>query len=123
MPLDEDFLGGKRRQPDGWLNGAMTNLTTIVSTVTAAFLASFVEVVEAFTIVLAVALTRSWRPALVGTGLALVVLAAIVIILGPVLGLIPIHVLQFAVGVLLDPLRHALAAQSHPAHGRRDRAA
>jgi uncharacterized membrane protein len=79
----------------------MMNLTTIISTVTAAFLASFVEVVEAFTIVLAVALTRSWRPALIGTGLALVVLAAIVIVLGPVLGLIPIHVLQFAVGVLL----------------------
>ena len=101
MPLDENFLGGKRRQPEGWPDRAMTNLTTIVSTVTAAYLASFVEVVEAFTIVLAVALTRSWRPALVGTGLALLVLAAIVIILGPVLGLIPIHVLQFAVGVLL----------------------
>ena len=33
----------------------MTDLTAIFSTVTASFIASFVEVVEAFTIVLAVA--------------------------------------------------------------------
>ena len=79
----------------------MTSTTTIISTVTAAFLASFVEVVEAFTIVLAVGLTQSWRPAFVGSGLALLVLAALVAILGPLLGLVPIHVLQFVVGVLL----------------------
>ena len=79
----------------------MTSLTTIISTLTASFLASFVEVVEAFTIVLAVGLTQSWRPAFVGSGLALIVLAALVAIFGPLLGLVPIHVLQFAVGVLL----------------------
>ena len=39
----------------------MHGLTPILSTVTASFLASFVEVVEAFTIVLAVGVTRSWR--------------------------------------------------------------
>ncbi|CAH2404247.1 hypothetical protein MES5069_400187 [Mesorhizobium escarrei] len=44
----------------------MTSLTAVFSTVTAAFLASFVEVVEAFTIVLAVGVTQSWRPALMG---------------------------------------------------------
>ena len=79
----------------------MTGITAIVSTLTASFLASFVEVVEAFTIVLAVGLTQSWRPAFVGSGLALVVLAALVAVLGPLLGLVPIHVLQFMVGVLL----------------------
>ncbi len=79
----------------------MTSLTTIFSTVTAAFLASLVEVVEAFTIVLAVGLTQSWPPAFIGSGLALVVLAALVAVFGPLLGLVPIHVLQFVVGVLL----------------------
>ena len=79
----------------------MTSLTTITSTVTAAFLGSFVEVVEAFTIVLAVGLSRSWRPAFTGTGIALLVLAALVALFGPLLTLIPLHALQFAVGVLL----------------------
>jgi uncharacterized membrane protein len=79
----------------------MPTVTTIFTTVTASFLASFVEVVEAFTIVLAVGLTQSWRPAFVGSGLALVVLAALVAILGPLLGLISIHLLQFVVGTLL----------------------
>jgi len=77
------------------------NLTTITSTVTAAFLGSFVEVVEAFTIVLAVGLSRSWRPAFIGTGIAFLVLAALVLIFGPLLALVPLHLLQFVVGVLL----------------------
>jgi uncharacterized membrane protein len=79
----------------------MTSLTPILSTVTAAFLASFVEVVEAFTIVLAVGVTRSWRPALTGAALALALLAALVLAFGPLLALVPITVLQFVVGVLL----------------------
>ena len=79
----------------------MSNITTIVSTMTAAFLGSFVEVVEAFTIILAVGVSRSWKPAFIGTGLALIVLAALVIILGPLLGLIPIELLQFVIGTLL----------------------
>jgi uncharacterized membrane protein len=79
----------------------MTALTAVLPTVIASFLASFVEVVEAFTIVLAVGLTQSWRPAFIGSGLALAVLAALVIVFGPLLGLVPIAILQFAVGVLL----------------------
>ncbi|PBC06572.1 COG4280 domain-containing protein [Mesorhizobium sp. WSM3859] len=79
----------------------MHGLTPIFSTVTASFLASFVEVVEAFTIVLAVGLTRGWRPALSGAALALILLAALVLIFGPLLALVPIAVLQFVVGVLL----------------------
>ncbi|TPL93847.1 COG4280 domain-containing protein [Mesorhizobium sp. B2-3-12] len=79
----------------------MQTLTPILSTVTAAFLASLVEVVEAFTIVLAVGVTRSWRPALTGAALALAVLAALVLAFGPLLALVPITTLQFVVGVLL----------------------
>jgi uncharacterized membrane protein len=79
----------------------MHGLTPVLSTVTASFLASFVEVVEAFTIVLAVGLTRSWRPALTGAGLALALLAALVLAFGPLLALVAIGLLQFVVGVLL----------------------
>jgi uncharacterized membrane protein len=79
----------------------MADISTITSTVTAAFLGSFVEMVEAFTIVLAVGLERSWRPAFVGTVVALLTLAALVIALGPLLALVPLHLLQFVVGVLL----------------------
>ncbi|CAN7219615.1 COG4280 domain-containing protein [Mesorhizobium sp. LjNodule214] len=79
----------------------MQTLTPILSTITAAFLASFVEVVEAFTIVLAVGVTRSWRPALIGAALALAVLAALVLAFGPLLALVPITIMQFVVGVLL----------------------
>ncbi len=75
--------------------------TALLPTITAAFLASLVEVVEAFTIVLAVGLTRGWRPAFTGSALALALLVLIVLIFGPLLALIPISVLQFTVGVLL----------------------
>lgn len=74
---------------------------TLLPTITAAFLASLVEVVEAFTIVLAVGLTRGWRPALTGSALALGLLVLMVVIFGPLLALIPIRALQFTVGALL----------------------
>jgi Ca2+/H+ antiporter, TMEM165/GDT1 family len=79
----------------------MPNLTTIISVAGAAFAASFVEAVEALTIVLAVGLARGWRPALAGALAALVALALIVIALGPMLGAVPLRALQFVVGVLL----------------------
>lgn len=69
--------------------------------IASAFLASLVEVVEAFTIVLAVGTLRGWRPAAMGTIAALLVLAIIVAILGPLLEFIPIHALQLSIGVLL----------------------
>jgi len=75
--------------------------THAMPAISAAFLASFVEVVEAFTIVLAVGTVRGWRPALLGTGAGLAVLAALVIVLGPLFSLIPLHALQLVVGVLL----------------------
>lgn len=70
---------------------------TIVSTVLAAFLASFVEVVEASTIVLAVGLTRGWRPAVIGTGVGLLLLLILVLVFGPLLALIPIWFCRGAV--------------------------
>jgi uncharacterized membrane protein len=69
--------------------------------VTASFLASLVEVVEAFTIVLAVATLRGWRSAALGTIAGLAVLAGIVLLLGPLLNRIPLHSLQLAIGILL----------------------
>ena len=74
---------------------------TAAPAISAAFLASTVEVVEAFTIILAVATLRSWKPALIGTFAALAVLAAIIVVLGPLLDRIPIHYLQLFIGVLL----------------------
>jgi len=75
--------------------------STASPAVGAAFLASIVEVVEAFTIVLVVANLRGWKPAVMGTGAALLVLAAVVVILGPLLDQVPLHLLQFVIGVLL----------------------
>jgi uncharacterized membrane protein len=75
--------------------------TTAAPAVAAAFTASTVEVVEAFTIVLAVATLRGWRPALAGAFAALAVLAAAVLALGPLLGLVDPRVLELAIGVLL----------------------
>lgn len=66
-----------------------------------AFLASLVEVVEAFTIVLAVGTLRGWRPAAMGTSAALAVLAMLTVVLGPLLDRVPLHLLQLVVGVFL----------------------
>jgi Ca2+/H+ antiporter, TMEM165/GDT1 family len=68
---------------------------------TAAFLGSLVEAVEALTIVLAVATVRGWRPAGLGALAGLAVLVLIVVGLGPLLDLVPLHLLQLAIGVLL----------------------
>ena len=79
----------------------MPNLTTIISVAGASFAASFVEAVEALTVVLAVGLARGWRPALTGAAAGLAALALIVAILGPLMSVVPLRALQFVVGVLL----------------------
>jgi Ca2+/H+ antiporter, TMEM165/GDT1 family len=66
-----------------------------------AFLASLVEAVEAFTIVLAVGTLRGWRPAALGTVAALATLGMLIALLGPLLDRVPIHLLQLVIGVLL----------------------
>jgi uncharacterized membrane protein len=67
----------------------------------AAFLACTVEMVEALTIVLAVAVTRGWRSAGWGIAAALGALAVIIAALGPALATIPIDSLRVIVGALL----------------------
>jgi uncharacterized membrane protein len=79
----------------------MSIWSTAAPAVSAAFLASLVEVVEAFTIVLAVATLRGWRPAAAGTAAGLAVLAGIILLLGPLLDRVPITSLQLAIGILL----------------------
>src|SRR3546814_20434041 len=79
----------------------MFTWSTAAPAISATFLASLVEVVEAFTIVLAVATLRGWRPAALGTAAALGVLGAIFLILGPLLDRVPLHLLQLVVGILL----------------------
>ena len=64
-------------------------------------LASAVEMVEAATIVLALGASRGWRSAIVGSVVALVTLALIVVIAGPSILLVPIEILRLIVGVLL----------------------
>jgi uncharacterized membrane protein len=70
--------------------------------VIAAFLASTVEFVEAYTIVLVVGLTSGWRTALTGTAAAIAVLVVLVGIFGTALvQLVPIETLRLIIGVLL----------------------
>lgn len=60
-----------------------------------------VEAVEALTIVLAVAMVRGWRPAGFGALGGLIILAAIIIAMGPLLHRVPLNLLHLSIGVLL----------------------
>ena len=81
----------------------MTGMTASeLALVGATFLASAVEIVEAYTIVLAMGLTRGWRSTIIGAVAALVVLAAVTVIGGyTILRLIPESLLQLVIGGLL----------------------
>jgi uncharacterized membrane protein len=69
---------------------------------TATFTASFVEFVEALTIVLAMGMTRSWRAALTGTAVAVVALVGFTAIAGYALvNWLPRSALQLGIGTLL----------------------
>jgi len=74
---------------------------TSAPAISAAFLGSLVEAIEALTIVLAVATVRGWRPAGLGAAAGLASLALIVAVLGPLLDRVPLHLLQLVIGVLL----------------------
>jgi Ca2+/H+ antiporter, TMEM165/GDT1 family len=69
--------------------------------ISAAFLSSLVEAVEALTIVLAVGTVRGWRPAGLGALAGLLLLAFIVLALGPLLDRVPLNLLRLAIGILL----------------------
>ncbi|MGO8670926.1 MAG: hypothetical protein ACLQVD_06145 [Capsulimonadaceae bacterium] len=71
------------------------------SAVMAAFLASFVEFVEALTLVLAAAAVRGWRPALAGAGVATVVLALLAALLGPQIARWNVPAFHLVLGFLL----------------------
>ena len=78
------------------------DMTAAFWLVTASLLASAVETVEAFTIVLAMGLTRDWRSALAGTALALVTLVALTLIAGTALVTwISDSALQLLIGTLM----------------------
>src|SRR4051794_6259243 len=84
------------------LETSMTgNLPLLWPALTSTFLASVVEAVEALTIVLAVATVRGWRPAGFGALAGLMVLVVIVVALGPLLGYVPLRLLQLVIGALL----------------------
>lgn len=80
---------------------SLTMWHQLAPTLAASFLASFVEFVEALTIVLAVWTVRGWRSAVAGTVAGLLLLVILVVGFGPLLHLIPIGTLQLAVGALL----------------------
>jgi uncharacterized membrane protein len=73
----------------------------IWTTTLPAFLASLVEFVEAYTIVLAVGMTRGWRSAALGSIVGILLLAVAVVIFGPLLRAVPIAALELAIGILL----------------------
>jgi uncharacterized membrane protein len=78
----------------------VTQWASYAPVVLASFMASMVEFVEALTIVLAVGVVRGWRSALLGTGAAFAVLAALVAALGPALTRIPLPLVQGVIGTL-----------------------
>jgi uncharacterized membrane protein len=84
----EEFLGG--------LSSVSASALFI-----AVFLACMVEAVEATTIVLAAGTSRDWRSAIVGVGVGVGALSAIVAVLGPAISTIPLQGLRLVVGGLL----------------------
>ena len=73
-----------------------------IGLITAVFVASAVEVVEAFTILLAMAITRGWRSAIAGALAALVALGLVTALVGVSLDrYVNAAFLQFFIGVLL----------------------
>src|SRR2546421_2302396 len=82
--------------------------------VIAAFLASAVEVVEAFTLVLVAGITSNWRSAMVGALAAVATLAVIIATLGVAfVTLIPLDVLRFVIGFLLLLFGPQMAQKCH----------
>jgi Ca2+/H+ antiporter, TMEM165/GDT1 family len=82
-------------------NGRRVN-ASMITLLAAVFAACAVEMVEALTIVVAVGVTRGWRSALEGAGIALAVLLVLVGAVGvPLVHYVPLNVLRIVVGTLL----------------------
>ena len=101
----------------------MTNWIHAGPTVVAAFLASLVEFVEAFTIVLAAGTVRGWRGAWAGVVAALVALVLIVLAGGSVLRAVSSRPVAVRGGHSALAVRHAVAAEVDTAGGWNHRAA
>jgi uncharacterized membrane protein len=77
-------------------------MTSTIILALAVFGASSVEMVEAFTIVLAAGVSRGWRSAVEGTLAAVATLAVIVVGVGvPLIHLVPLNALRVVVGGML----------------------
>jgi len=72
-----------------------------IALVVSVFLACAVEAVEAVTIILAAGHSRDWKSAFQGVISALVLLAALIVVLGPSIDKLPKSTLRLAVGGLL----------------------
>lgn len=68
---------------------------------TSVFLACAVEAVEAVTIVLAAGTSRNWKSSFQGVISALILLATLILLLGPSIERLPEHILQLVIGGLL----------------------
>jgi uncharacterized membrane protein len=77
------------------------NLLQYAPGILASYIGSFVEFVEALTIVLAVGMTRGWGNALSGAAAGTGLLVVLVVFFGPSLHRIPLAILPLVVGVLL----------------------
>jgi uncharacterized membrane protein len=76
--------------------------TATLGVATGTFLTSAVEIVEAFTVVLAMGLTRSWRAAVLGTMAAVAALAAVTALAGfTLVDRVSQSLLQLVIGTLL----------------------
>ena len=75
-------------------------MPNVIALFIAVFLASAVEAVEAVTVVLAAGTARGFRSAGRGTIAALLTLALLVIVAGPVIGLLPMELLRLVIGGL-----------------------
>ncbi|MDQ2840043.1 MAG: hypothetical protein M3Y72_03195 [Acidobacteriota bacterium] len=77
------------------------NWAHLGTSIVASFTASFVECVEALTVVLAVGSVRGWRSAVSGSVSAIAALSIIVLVAGRALVRAPLHLVQMIVGILL----------------------
>jgi uncharacterized membrane protein len=77
-------------------------MTAFVLTLVGAALAVGLELLEALAIVLAVGSTRSWRDAVIGAAGAVVLLAVVIVVVGPLLlARLPLAPLRVVIGVAL----------------------
>lgn len=73
-----------------------------IYTVTASFLGTAVEFVEAMTIFLAVGFTKGWKTAFYGAVTAILILSLLVGLFGyPLIKLVPFHTIQLVIGLAL----------------------